>query len=491
MSTTPQPPIDPSVAPINNTKTSILSRPQYTSWMKSQSVNRHEEAKHQKTDNEKKRSSGIAQQRIKMIGGIPVSENTGLYVALSPEAQKSLMEKEQSHKKIPTEELTGISVSSSEPKKSAFQQNAQQETPSPQIELNEELPLINPFLPTAEELSLQLESQNTLEETSKQVDESSAITQEIKSSETKISSIFDIEIQSALNQIQHTENSGDTGEEGYDDNRDNPYLFSQDIDTDSEEGTTTKEDDRDSQGLTKEDRQEVNQLKKRDSEVRAHEMAHMAAAGGLATGPYYEYQQGPDSKQYAVGGHVNIDTSPGNTPEETVLKASRIRAAAMAPIDPSSQDRIVAAQAARMESAARVELASDKINPIEDSDNAEDVNAEDVNKEANTQSAGSFFDPEAPMFTPSMEDTSHISSTAPSISIIPRKSSAEIYASGFSSIHPVEDDESTPSNYLQPSENVNDRIEQTRTIKGIEGYNKTKQSTEDIGGHQSTKRYRV
>ena len=43
---------------------------------------------------------------------------------------------------------------------------------------------------------------------------------------------------------------------------------------------------------------------------RAHEMAHLAAAGGLATGPYYEYQQGPDSKQYAVGGHVNIDTSP-------------------------------------------------------------------------------------------------------------------------------------------------------------------------------------
>ena len=44
MSNTPQPPMNPSVSPINNNSgTSILNRPQYTSWMKSQSVNRQEE----------------------------------------------------------------------------------------------------------------------------------------------------------------------------------------------------------------------------------------------------------------------------------------------------------------------------------------------------------------------------------------------------------------------------------------------------------------
>ena len=48
MSNTPQPPIDPSVSPINNNSgTSILNRPQYTSWMKSQSVNRQEEPQEQ------------------------------------------------------------------------------------------------------------------------------------------------------------------------------------------------------------------------------------------------------------------------------------------------------------------------------------------------------------------------------------------------------------------------------------------------------------
>ena len=47
------------------------------------------------------------------------------------------------------------------------------------------------------------------------------------------------------------------------------------------------------------------------------------------------------------------------------MKAAKIRSAAMAPVEPSSQDRIVAAQAARMEAAARAELASEKINEQE------------------------------------------------------------------------------------------------------------------------------
>ena len=103
----------------------------------------------------------------------------------------------------------------------------------------------------------------------------------------------------------------------------------------------------------------VSELKARDRVVRAHEMAHMAAGAGLVTrGASFSYQTGPDGQRYAVGGEVGIDTSPGGTPEETLLKAERIRAAALAPAEPSGQDRQVAAAAAKMASQARMEISS-------------------------------------------------------------------------------------------------------------------------------------
>lgn len=112
-------------------------------------------------------------------------------------------------------------------------------------------------------------------------------------------------------------------------------------------------------GLSREDAAVVAELKKTDQAVRQHEMAHMAAGGGLITsGASYTYVRGPDGQNYAVAGEVGIDTSPGRTPEETISKAQRIRAAALAPADPSSQDRAVAAQATQMEQQARMEIAS-------------------------------------------------------------------------------------------------------------------------------------
>lgn len=102
--------------------------------------------------------------------------------------------------------------------------------------------------------------------------------------------------------------------------------------------------------LTEAEKEQVEELKQRDAEVRAHEQAHLAAAAGLAMGgPNYEYQTGPDGKQYAIGGDVKIDTSPGRTPEETSRKAQQIRAAALAPSDPSAQDLKVAAKASSLE----------------------------------------------------------------------------------------------------------------------------------------------
>lgn len=101
----------------------------------------------------------------------------------------------------------------------------------------------------------------------------------------------------------------------------------------------------------------ISQLQKIDSSVRAHENAHLAAAGGLAKGgASFSMAHGPDGRSYAVGGEVQIDTSGGATPAETIAKMQAVRAAALAPADPSSQDLKVAAQASLVSSQAVAEL---------------------------------------------------------------------------------------------------------------------------------------
>lgn len=108
--------------------------------------------------------------------------------------------------------------------------------------------------------------------------------------------------------------------------------------------------------LSTEEKQAVNDLKRRDAEVKAHEAAHMAAGGGVVQGgASYEYQSGPDGKMYAVGGEVQIDMSPAGSPEATIRKMQQIRRAALAPAQPSGTDRAVAAQASQIEAQARME----------------------------------------------------------------------------------------------------------------------------------------
>ena len=113
--------------------------------------------------------------------------------------------------------------------------------------------------------------------------------------------------------------------------------------------------------LTPEQKREVAKLKATDSEVRAHEQAHMAAGGSLIKGAAsYSYQTGPDKQRYAVGGEVSIDTSAGRTAQETLYKAQRIQAAALAPAKPSAQDQSVAASARSMEIEAQIEIMIEK-----------------------------------------------------------------------------------------------------------------------------------
>jgi hypothetical protein len=110
--------------------------------------------------------------------------------------------------------------------------------------------------------------------------------------------------------------------------------------------------------LSDSDLKVVSELKQRDAEVRAHEAAHLAAAGGIATsGASFEYQQGPDGIRYAIGGEVNIDTSPvPGDPAATLRKADTIRRAALAPAEPSGPDMQVAASATAMAALAQAEL---------------------------------------------------------------------------------------------------------------------------------------
>lgn len=109
--------------------------------------------------------------------------------------------------------------------------------------------------------------------------------------------------------------------------------------------------------LSEADQNALAQLSARDREVRAHEAAHSNAGGRFAGAPSYTFEQGPDGSSYAVGGEVSIDVAPiAGNPEATIQKAQTVRRAALAPAQPSSQDRAVAAQAAAIELAARQEL---------------------------------------------------------------------------------------------------------------------------------------
>jgi hypothetical protein len=135
--------------------------------------------------------------------------------------------------------------------------------------------------------------------------------------------------------------------------------------------------------LTEEDQEEVQRLQARDREVRTHEQAHVAAGGQYVRGGIsYEYQQGPDGRRYAVGGHVSIDVSEAGTPEETIQKMRQVRRAALAPAEPSGADRSVASEASKKEQNAQAELNKER---VDDRDQAESKDQKKVQGNKETQ----------------------------------------------------------------------------------------------------------
>jgi len=102
---------------------------------------------------------------------------------------------------------------------------------------------------------------------------------------------------------------------------------------------------------------QISALKSLDSEVMAHERAHAAVGGQYAGTPTYSYTTGPDGVKYAVSGEVSIDTSAvSGDPQATLQKAKQIKLAALAPAEPSAQDRKVAAKADQMARQARSDI---------------------------------------------------------------------------------------------------------------------------------------
>jgi hypothetical protein len=126
----------------------------------------------------------------------------------------------------------------------------------------------------------------------------------------------------------------------------------------TKETAQTKSAGATSDDLTPEEVREVEKLQKRDKEVKAHEMAHLMAAGAFARGgAHYDYEVGPDGKRYAVGGEVSIDISKiANDPKATIQKMRTVERAALAPASPSAQDRRVAADAEQAQIEAQLQL---------------------------------------------------------------------------------------------------------------------------------------
>jgi hypothetical protein len=130
--------------------------------------------------------------------------------------------------------------------------------------------------------------------------------------------------------------------------------------------------------LSEAEKREVEKLRQRDSHVRAHEQAHLSAGAGLTTGgAKFKYQTGPDGRQYAVGGEVGLRIPEGGDPETRLRNALRVERAALAPSDPSPQDRAVAGKAREKANDAREELTEESVEKMKQSGKSEVIKVKD------------------------------------------------------------------------------------------------------------------
>jgi hypothetical protein len=127
------------------------------------------------------------------------------------------------------------------------------------------------------------------------------------------------------------------------------------------------------EALTEEEKKKVQELQRRDREVRAHEAAHKLAGGPHAGHPTFKTVKGPDGRSYAISGEVKIDTSEvPNNPDATIRKLETVKRAALAPSNPSAQDRQVAAEAESKIQKARQEKREKQAEELKEANKAGD-----------------------------------------------------------------------------------------------------------------------
>lgn len=166
--------------------------------------------------------------------------------------------------------------------------------------------------------------------------------------------------QSDLNQTTINENAQDSSGEGKQEQReqqDSAQIQSEQDNKDTNNETNKATAPTNEQSLPPEILQQISELKKRDQEVRAHETAHAAVGGNTTGAPSFTYEQGPDGRRYAVSGEVSVDLSPvAGDPQATIAKMQKVHAAALAPANPSAQDKQVASAAIKTIASAQTEL---------------------------------------------------------------------------------------------------------------------------------------
>ncbi|MCQ2789203.1 MAG: hypothetical protein MJ229_02380 [bacterium] len=135
--------------------------------------------------------------------------------------------------------------------------------------------------------------------------------------------------------------------------------------------------------LSSKEKQVVAQLKSIDAEVRAHEQAHIAAAGSgvSASAASFEYEKGPDGNKYAVAGEVNISYQMGSNHKENIQIARNVKNAALAPASPSAQDKAVARHADQMIFEEMKEITKEKLEENIEEDNAEILEEEKIEEQ--------------------------------------------------------------------------------------------------------------
>lgn len=225
--------------------------------------------------------------------------------------------------------------------------------------------------------------------TSSQYDTSSTNNASNSQAQENVKAVDEKNIQTQIISSIYKENSKNTSSNNSNDNNSSSYLTGEEILASRPDKSTNSD-----KQLTEEEQKQIEELKSRDREVKNHEQAHIAAGGSYVLGgATYDYQTGPDGKQYAVGGSVNIDTSPvdGN-PEATIAKAQVVIKAALAPAEPSGQDQKVASAARQMMSEARKELNSQK-NAANNTETGNILSKESADKANNTNNT---FETQAP-----------------------------------------------------------------------------------------------